>query len=60
MRARYIGSGWGAWKGLDVFPGAEMDVPEALRDMVARNPNFEIIEEKRGPGRPRKVTDDAA
>lgn len=57
MLARYIGRGSGNWKGLDLKPGATFDIPEALQEIVARHPQFEAIEEKRGPGRPRKVTD---
>lgn len=53
MRAKYIGNGWGNWKGIDLAPGREFDVPERLEAMVASNANFEIID-KRGPGRPRK------
>lgn len=55
MRARYVGTGYGRWKGLDVFPGAELEIPAELAAMVSVNANFEVIEEKRGPGRPPKV-----
>jgi len=56
MRAKYIGNGWGMWKGLDLVPGKVFDIPEALQEIVARHPQFELIE-KRGPGRPPKVRD---
>lgn len=59
MQARYIGNGWGMWKGLDLVPGKTFDIPEALQEIVARHPMFELIE-KRGPGRPPKVRDDNA
>lgn len=58
MRARYIGTGYGLWKGLDVFPGAELEIPAELAEMVSINANFVVIEEKRGPGRPPKVRHD--
>lgn len=57
MRARYIGRAFGMWKGLDLAPDAEFTIPEALQEIVARHPQFTVIDEKRGPGRPRKVTD---
>ena len=56
MRARYIGSAFGLWQGLDLAPGKEFDIPEALQEIVANHPQFEV---KRGPGRP-KVRDDNA
>ena len=57
MRARYIGNAWGMWKGLDLAPGREFDIPEALQETVARHDLFELIEQRRGPGRPPKVRD---
>jgi hypothetical protein len=54
MRARYTGNAFGMWKGLDLAPGREFDIPEALQDMVARHPQFEV---KRGKS---KVRDDDA
>lgn len=51
MRARYIGNAWGVWKGLELAPGREFDIPEALQEIVARHPQFEEV--KRGPGRPK-------
>lgn len=54
MRARYIGRAFGLWKGLALAPGAILDIPEALQDIVAAHLEFELIE-KRGPGRPPKV-----
>ena len=53
MRARYIGNAWGEWKGLDLAPGREFDIPEALQGIVARHADFQEV--KRGPGRPPKV-----
>lgn len=66
MRAKYLLSASGPWKGIDLSPFCEFDVPDHLQDMVARNPNFaalddapEVAAPKRG--RPRKVQDaDAA
>jgi hypothetical protein len=57
MRARYTGNAWGMWKGLSLSPGGEFDIPEALQEIVARHPQFELIEQRRGPGRPPKVRD---
>lgn len=56
MRAKYLGSGWGNWKGIDLQPGLEFDVPERLQEIVQRNANFAVLDApvKRGPGRPRK------
>ncbi len=56
MRAKYLGNGWGNWKGVDLSPGLEFDVPERLHEIVRSNANFEVIDApaKRGPGRPRK------
>lgn len=62
MQARYIGSGVGNWKGLDIAPGRVLDIPERLQDIVANNANFEIVgsadaepsEAPRRRGRPRK------
>jgi hypothetical protein len=45
------------WKGLDLAPGREFDIPEALQEIVARHDKFELIEQRRGPGRPPKVRD---
>lgn len=59
MRARYIGNAFGMWKGLDLAPGREFDIPEALQEIVARHADFEELV-KRGPGRPPKVRDDNA
>lgn len=57
MRARYIGNAFGLWKGLDLAPDREFDIPEALQEIVARHADFEV---KRGPGRPKVRNDDAA
>lgn len=64
MKARYIGAGYGNWKGIEVSPGREFDVPERLQEIVAGNANFEILTEqeapeKRKPGRPRKSDENA-
>jgi hypothetical protein len=57
MKAKYIGNAWGHWKGLELVPGKEFDIPEAIQEIVARHPHFEV---KRGPGRPKVRDDDAA
>lgn len=59
MRARYIGTGYGNWKGVNISPGVEFDVPEHLREMVAINANFEVLEGEapKRRGRPPKVRD---
>lgn len=59
MRAKYIGNAFGIWKGLDLAPGREFDIPNALQEIVARHADFEEIA-KRGPGRPLKVQNDNA
>ena len=57
MRAKYTGAAWGNWKGLDLAPGKEFDIPEALQEIVANHPQFEV---KRGPGRPKVQHGDPA
>lgn len=63
MRAKYLLSASGPWKGIDLSPFCEFDVPDHLQEMVAANPNFEVLDAVEAPkrGRPRKVQDaDAA
>lgn len=71
MRAKYLINASGEWKGIALTPFCEFDVPEHLQEVVARNPNFEVLadevaDEVAEPapvkrGRPRKVQDaDAA
>jgi hypothetical protein len=55
MRARYIGPGYGKWKGLDIFPGAELEIPDELAGMVSANPLWEVMARR---GRPPKVQHD--
>lgn len=63
MRAKYLLSASGEWKGLALTPFCEFDVPDNLQEIVAANPNFEVLDTVDAPkrGRPRKVQDaDAA
>ena len=67
MRAKYLINASGEWKGIALTPFCEFDVPEHLQEVVARNPNFDVLaDEVAEPapvkrGRPRKVQDgDAA
>lgn len=66
MRAKYLINASGEWKGIALTPFCEFAVPDHLQDMVARNPNFSVLDDVTEPvapkrGRPRKVQDaDAA
>lgn len=57
MRAKYLLSASGEWKGLTLTPFCEFDVPDNLQEIVAANPNFEVLDAVDAPkrGRPRKV-----
>lgn len=54
MRARFLLNAQGEWKGVPLTPFCTFDVPEHLRDVVARNSNFKVLAKR---GRPRKVKD---
>ena len=59
MRAKYLSSAEGSWKGIALTPFCEFDVPEHLQEIVSGNANFEVIGGETAPkrGRPRKVQD---
>lgn len=62
MRAKYLLSASGDWKGLSLTPFCKFDVPDNLQAIVAANPNFEVLDESADDvapkrGRPRKVQD---
>ncbi len=57
MRAKYLLSAEGQWKGIALSPFCEFDVPEHLHEIIATNANFEVIGTEPKRGRPRKVQD---